>query len=53
MDSTLPDFTNVGFFAPSHINQYNRSTKIAYYTPRIAGFQAGVSYAPEREQRGV
>jgi len=25
----------------------NRSTKVVYYTPVFAGFQAGVSYAPE------
>lgn len=26
------------------------STKVTYYTPRVAGFQAGVSYAPETDQ---
>ncbi len=27
-----------------------KSTKVTYYTPRVAGFQAGVSYAPEYDQ---
>jgi outer membrane protein OmpU len=28
------------------------STKLTYYTPRIAGFQAGVSYAPQIDDGG-
>lgn len=27
----------------------DQSTKVTYYTPRISGFQAGVSYAPEAD----
>lgn len=52
LDGTLPDFTSVGNFAQAQALEYNRSTKIAYYTPRFAGFQAGVSYAPELGQEG-
>ncbi|HSK39188.1 MAG TPA: porin [Arenibaculum sp.] len=52
LDGTLPDFTDVGNFAYSHALEYGRSTKVAYYTPRFAGFQAGVSYMPQLGQRG-
>jgi outer membrane protein OmpU len=52
LDGTWGDFTSLGNFSYSHANEYDRSTKIAYYTPRFAGFQAGVSYAPERGQEG-
>lgn len=52
LDGTWGDYTSLGNFSYSHANEYDRSTKIAYYTPRFAGFQAGVSYAPERGQQG-
>jgi len=28
------------------------ATKVTYYTPRMSGFQAGLSYAPERDSDG-
>lgn len=37
-----------GFQAEDTIN----ATKITYYTPRYAGFQAGVSYTPDTQVRG-
>ncbi len=37
-----------GFTAEDTIN----ATKITYYTPRYAGFQAGVSYTPDATVRG-
>lgn len=35
--------------------QTNRATanKISYYSPRIAGFQGGVSYTPDQDARGT
>ncbi len=35
--------------------QTNRATanKISYYTPRIVGLQAGVSYTPDQDERGT
>lgn len=39
-------FTQVGDEA-----SYN-STKLSYYTPKFAGFQAGVSYTPQLDNRG-
>ena len=32
-------------------NSFN-ATKVSYYTPKLAGFQAGVSYTPENSGRG-
>lgn len=32
-------------------SSYN-ATKVTYYTPKFAGFQAGVSYTPKAEDRG-
>ncbi|HEV7371857.1 porin, partial [Arenibaculum sp.] len=52
IDGTWGDFSDLGEFSYSHATEYDRSTKIAYYTPRFAGFQAGVSYAPERDAQG-
>lgn len=52
IDGTAGDFTDLGNYSFSHTNEYDRSTKIAYYTPRFSGFQAGVSFAPERGQQG-
>ncbi len=37
-----------GFQAEDTIN----ATKITYYTPRYAGFQAGISYTPDSQVRG-
>lgn len=31
---------------------WSNSTKITYYTPRFSGFQLGVSYAPDLQDRG-
>ena len=52
IDGNHGNWTNNGSFAyqPSNYNTYD--TKITYFTPRIAGFQAGASYTPEYGQRG-
>ena len=52
IDGNFADWADTGAFnyLPATYNDY--TTKISYYTPRIAGFQAGVSYAPELGQRG-
>jgi predicted porin len=39
------DYTNVGEGADN--------TKVTYYTPRISGFQAGLSYAPRYKAQGT
>ena len=52
IDGDYTDFSTFGDFGgfPTfgvHIPNSGDSTKIMYLTPRIAGFQAGASYAPE------
>jgi predicted porin len=34
------------------VDRQNDSEKITYYTPRVSGFQLGVSYAPDTNQDG-
>jgi hypothetical protein len=34
-------------------NATENATKVVYYTPRVGGFQAGVSYAPDSGNRGT
>lgn len=40
-------FLGDGRFAEPKVLDSGDGTKIAYFTPRAAGFQAGISYAPE------
>ena len=49
------DYTDFAGGQPNfgmHIPNSGDSTKIMYLTPRFAGFQAGVSYAPESDSQG-
>jgi len=39
------DYTNVG--------EGSDNTKVTYYTPRVSGFQAGLSYAPRYKANGT
>ncbi len=45
-------FTSIGSFALNGDESFGNNNKITYYTPRIEGFQAGVSYAPDLSDRG-
>lgn len=46
-------FANAGAGATSGTNFDEDATKLTYYSPRVAGFQAGVSYAPNLDAVGV
>ena len=49
---TTPDLPLDGGDA-SGANATENATKVIYYTPRVGGFQAGVSYAPDSGNRGT
>ncbi len=51
----LPTASFVGNIDNDSINRTETSTanKISYYSPRIAGVQAGVSYTPDLQERGT
>jgi predicted porin len=51
-DSISKSGTFRGPFGSTYIepNRVNDSTKITYYTPRVSGFQLGVSYSPDGNQ---
>jgi outer membrane protein OmpU len=43
---------HVGFHSVSAYGSANTSPRASYYTPRLAGFQAGVSYQPDTRNTG-
>ncbi|HEY4134770.1 MAG TPA: porin [Alphaproteobacteria bacterium] len=45
-------FTNVMWNATVDVTDSNDATKVMYYTPNIAGFQAGVSYSADDADSG-
>lgn len=52
---SLPTASALGSLDNSGINRTEIATanKISYYSPRVAGFQAGVSYTPDLQERGT
>ncbi len=52
---SLPTASALGSLDNSGINRTDIATanKISYYSPRVAGVQAGVSYTPDLEERGT
>jgi outer membrane protein OmpU len=38
---------------PTFIDNNESSTRITYYTPKVSGFQAGISYAPDLYTQGM
>jgi hypothetical protein len=44
--------TSTGNYSFYHFNEGTFDTKVVYYTPVFSGFQAGVSYTPEKGSRG-
>jgi predicted porin len=54
----LPELPTAAFPGQVNANASNRvdlstANKISYYSPRIAGLQAGVSFTPDLEERGT
>lgn len=49
----LPGEANVGALATDNHSDRANANKISYYTPRIQGLQAGVSYTPDQGERGT
>lgn len=49
----LPGEANVGAVATDNHNDRAVANKISYYTPRIQGLQAGVSFTPDQGERGT
>jgi len=47
-----PNFAWTGFAPTTAITMTSDSQKITYFTPRMAGFQLGVSYTPENDEAG-
>lgn len=47
-----PNFAHAGFAPTTAIDMTSDSNKITYFTPRMAGFQLGVSYTPENKEAG-
>lgn len=44
--------TSTGNYSFYHFNEGTFDTKLVYYTPVFSGFQAGISYTPEKGSRG-
>ncbi len=47
-----PNFSHTSLFLATTISMTSDSDKITYFTPRMAGFQLGVSYTPENDEAG-
>jgi len=47
-----PNFSHTGIGLTTAIDISSDSQKITYFTPRMAGFQLGVSYTPENDEAG-
>jgi hypothetical protein len=47
------DLNKVWRALPTFIDNNESSTRITYYTPKISGFQAGISYAPDLYSQGM
>ncbi len=47
-----PNFSHTSFFLTTAITGSGDDEKITYLTPRMAGFQLGVSYTPDATQAG-
>ena len=45
-----PNFSHTGIALTTAIDMTSDSDKITYFTPRMAGFQVGVSYTPENDE---
>ncbi len=43
---------DTGRYSYYHVNEGEFDTKLVYYTPVFAGFQAGISYTPEKGSAG-
>ncbi|MCK6441424.1 porin [Elstera cyanobacteriorum] len=43
---------STGNYSYYHFNEGTFDTKVVYYTPVFSGFQAGISYTPEKGSRG-
>lgn len=43
---------STGLFGFYHANEGEFDTKLVYFTPVLSGFQAGISYTPEKASRG-
>ncbi|MDR3030873.1 MAG: porin [Holosporales bacterium] len=55
VDGVLPDDIDyaTGVVSPVHVIGYaNKATKVAYYTPKIYGFQVGLGITPDTKQVG-
>jgi len=47
------DLNKVWRATPTFIDNNESSTRITYYTPKVSGFQAGISYAPDLYSQGM
>ena len=47
-----PNFSHTTLFLTTSVTGSSDSEKITYFTPRMAGFQLGVSYTPDRTEAG-
>jgi predicted porin len=47
-----PNFSHAGLVVETNLVMTSDSEKITYFTPRMAGFQLGVSYTPENDEAG-
>jgi predicted porin len=47
-----PNFSHTRIFLTTQILLSSDSEKLTYFTPRISGFQLGVSYTPENDEAG-
>jgi outer membrane protein OmpU len=55
IDGNYTDFISTATtaaFTPSYVDNLENSTKVVYYTPKVAGFQLGASYAPNLYDQG-
>jgi len=51
-DTDLDPLGSVGTSPNTVVDNSSDDTKVIYFTPRLAGFQAGISYAPENSDIG-
>ena len=47
------DLNKVWRAQPTFIDNNESSTRITYYTPKVSGFQGGISYAPDLYSQGL
>ena len=47
------DLNKVARATPTYIDNNESSTRITYYTPKVSGFQGGISYAPDLYSQGM